>query len=154
MSARLDEIRERVGSVDDPEFPGISIEDLGLVEDVRIDERTAHAEIDLVPTFLGCPALDTIAADVEAAVADTPGVASVAVRFLSSPPWSLERITPKARRALADDYFVTVPPAGKGASCPVCGAEPVELRSPFGPTACRAVAYCSACRNPVEVMKG
>ncbi len=118
-----------------------------------MDERTAHAEIDLVPTFLGCPALDVIAQDVEAAVAGTPGVVSVSVRFLSSPLWSIDRITPKARRALASEFTVAVPGHAKAVSCPVCSAESIELRSAFGPTACRAVAFCDACRNPVEVMK-
>ncbi len=153
MTSRIEEVRERVGLVDDPEFPGISIEDLGLVEDVRVDERTAHAEIDLVPTFLGCPALDVIATDVEQAVSETPGVASVSVRFVSKPVWSVERISPKARRVLATEYAVAVPGATGPTPCPVCASPGVEMRSPFGPTACRAVAYCESCRNPVEVMK-
>ena len=44
---------------DDPEMP-ISIVDLGIVEDVRIAEADAdpaeQVEIDILPTFIGCPA--------------------------------------------------------------------------------------------------
>ena len=39
--------------VDDPEYPGVSIVDLGLVEDVRVDGR--RVEVDLVPTYSGMP---------------------------------------------------------------------------------------------------
>ena len=59
-------------TIPDPEMP-ISIVDLGLVHDVRIDGQPAgggglHVHIDLLPTFVGCPALDMIAGETERAV--------------------------------------------------------------------------------------
>lgn len=148
-------VTERVASIDDPEFPGISIRDLGILENVRVDAASGAVEIDLIPTFLGCPALGVIGDDVREAAASISGVSSVQVSFRSDPPWTSSRISPAARRMLADTFTVVVPPGEtETAACPVCGESTVEPVSPFGPTACRAIAYCTSCKNPVEVMKG
>ena len=44
-------------TIADPEMP-INIVDLGLVEDVKVKEadETAKVSIEIVPTFVGCPA--------------------------------------------------------------------------------------------------
>src|SRR5205814_6881882 len=49
-------VLEALAAVRDPEIPPVSITDLGIVERVRVSE--AAVEIDLLPTFAGCPALD------------------------------------------------------------------------------------------------
>ena len=149
----IEAVRASVSAVDDPEFPGVSIEDLGILEAVRVDPDSARVEVDLVPTFLGCPALEVIAADVRAAAAAVPGVVTVSVQFLGDPLWTLERITERGRRLLAEEYTVAVPPQAGSTLCPVCSADSIEIRSPFGPTACRAIAYCPSCLNPLEVMR-
>lgn len=136
-----------VGAVTDPELPVATIEELGILEEVRVTGD--RVEVDLVPTFLGCPALDLIREDVEEAAASVEGVREVEVRFVSRPRWTPERITPEGRRKLAEGLTISV----RGEGCPVCGSEALEERSPFGPTACRAVAYCPGCRNPVEVIR-
>lgn len=142
-----------VSAVDDPEFPGVSIVDLGILESVRVDPRSTAVEVDLVPTFLGCPALEVIASDVTAAVGVVDGVDEVTVRFLSDPQWGIERISERGRRLLAGEYTVAVPGSAGDVRCPVCSAGSVELRSAFGPTACRAIGYCPSCLNPLEVMR-
>lgn len=146
-------VRRAVAAVDDPEFPGLSIVDLGIVEDLRLDPDAASVEVDLVPTFLGCPALEVIRGDVRAAIEAVPGVGSADVRFVGKPLWSPDRITARGRKLLAESFTVAVPGSGGEAGCPVCSAQRVETLSPFGPTACRAIAYCSSCLNPVEVMR-
>lgn len=153
-AALSDAVRSRVGEVADPEFPGVSIEDLGILHDVRIDPSMTLAEIDLLPTFLGCPALELIESDVRHAALTVPGIVEASVRFLAEPQWSPARITDRGRRLLADEFTVAVRPERGVAACPVCGSEHIETRSMFGPTACRAIGYCSSCRNPVEVMRG
>ena len=56
-----------LSGVHDPEIPPCTITDLGIVEDVRSGPDAV--EVDLLPTFAGCPALDVIREDVEAALA-------------------------------------------------------------------------------------
>lgn len=149
----LEDVRRAVSEVTDPELPVATIEELGIMEDVRVDGSSCRVEVDLIPTFLGCPALEMIRSDVTNAARSVPGVGSVEVRFRAEPQWTPERITAEGRKHLAEGLTIAVRgPVGEMV-CPVCGSETVEERSPFGPTACRAVAYCDACRNPVEVIR-
>jgi ring-1,2-phenylacetyl-CoA epoxidase subunit PaaD len=145
-------VRARLAEVKDPEIPACSITDLGIVE--RVAVREDAIEVDLVPTFAGCPALDVIRSDVERAVAEIAGGKTVAVRFVMSPPWTTDRIAPEARAAMgtlgiAGPVMVTI---GRVA-CPYCGSADTELSSSFGPTPCRSIRYCNACRNPFEGFK-
>lgn len=154
-----------LATVPDPEMP-ISIVDLGLVEDVRIDEGIVR--ITLLPTFVGCPALEMISGDVGAKVSNLEGVQRVEVDYVFDPPWSVDRITEAGRASLAE-HGVTVPQQGgrldvaghdesvqlrtSAVACPVCGSDSTYLDSPFGPTRCRMIYYCNACRNSFEHMK-
>jgi ring-1,2-phenylacetyl-CoA epoxidase subunit PaaD len=151
---------EALGRVHDPEIPPVSITDLGIVEDVRTPR--AAVEVDLLPTFAGCPALDVIREDVEAAVSAVAGDRAVRVRFVNSPPWTSDRITRAGREAMRT-YGLTPPPGLTGAlvlpviplhpRCPFCGSRDTVRESAFGPTLCRATHYCNACRNPFEAFK-
>jgi metal-sulfur cluster biosynthetic enzyme len=69
-----------LASVDDPEYAGISIVSLGMVESVAVDQR-GRAVIELVPTYAGCPALELIARDVIAAASVVVGVSEVELRW-------------------------------------------------------------------------
>ena len=86
----IEDVVEMLRSVDDPEYPGVSIVDLGLVAGVRING--ARVAVDLIPTFSGCPALELIAWDVRAALA-AAGL-DVDVRFATTPAWTPARISP------------------------------------------------------------
>lgn len=59
-TATVEDVSRALAQVHDPEYPGVSIVDLGLLEGVRVDDA-GHAEVDLIPTFSGCPALHMIA---------------------------------------------------------------------------------------------
>jgi ring-1,2-phenylacetyl-CoA epoxidase subunit PaaD len=154
---------EALSDVRDPEIPPVSITDLGIVEGVRVDE--AGVDVELLPTFAGCPALDVIREDVERAVAGVAGGRAVRVRFVYSPPWTSDRITPEGREAMRS-YGLTPPGQGRvflplasltagrgGATCPFCGSEETTLESAFGPTLCRSTHFCRSCRNPFEAFK-
>ena len=62
----VEQLRGIAGSVPDPEIPVISIVDLGVVAGVRVDGE--RVEVDFTPTFMGCPALDTMRRQMEDAV--------------------------------------------------------------------------------------
>jgi metal-sulfur cluster biosynthetic enzyme len=84
--------------VEDPEV-GVNIVDLGLVYDVRGDDR----RLELVMTFTSeaCPAGPLIAQAAEDALANLAEKPKVTVTVTFDPPWSLDRITPKGRKLLA-----------------------------------------------------
>jgi ring-1,2-phenylacetyl-CoA epoxidase subunit PaaD len=157
---------EALAEVHDPEIPPCSITDLGIVE--RVEVTDDFVEVDLLPTFAGCPALDVIRKDAEAAVRAAAPDREIRVRFVYSKPWTSDRITAEGRLALRE-YGVTPPGAAHGesvviplaalerrrgsASCPFCGSDDTILESAFGPTLCRSTHFCSSCRNPFEAFK-
>ena len=150
-----DALRERVHSavaaVDDPEYPGISITDLGLVEALDVTPD-GDVVVGLIPTFSGCPALSMIANDVRSAIADLDGVTTVDVRWLGAPVWTIDRVTAVARATMAREFTVAVRIGREPVSCPRCGSSTME-DSMFGPSRCRAVHVCTSCAEVVEVMR-
>jgi ring-1,2-phenylacetyl-CoA epoxidase subunit PaaD len=141
-------VRDALRSVSDPEIPVLSIVDLGLVEEVRIlGERV---EVDLLPTFTGCPALGFISKAAEERLLRIPGVSEAKVSYRLDPAWSTDRISPAGMLALRS--FGIAPP-GVAPACPYCGSQKTRVDSAFGPTRCRSVYYCDACQNPFERMK-
>lgn len=146
-----DEVHDAVSTVDDPEYPGLSIVDLGLLESIRIEPT--GVTVGLVPTFSGCPALAVIAGEVRRAVSRIDGVDDVDIAWLRSPSWSTERLSAHARQVLADDFSVAVQIGPETPPCPRCG-EATAPQSMFGPSRCRAIRTCSRCREPVEVLRG
>jgi len=147
----VDEVWRALAGVHDPEIPPCAITDLGIVEDVRVSDD-AVIEVDLLPTFAGCPALDVIREDCETAVAAAVPGHDVRVRFVVSPPWTSDRITPAGREALRT-YGVAPASGDEPRGCPFCGSRNTLQESQFGPTLCRATHYCEACRNPFEAFK-
>jgi ring-1,2-phenylacetyl-CoA epoxidase subunit PaaD len=160
-------ILEVLRAINDPEMP-INIIDLGIVENVEIEavansvasapgaERGGGTRIviDLLPTFVGCPALHAIEEEVRQRVGALPGVDQIMVHFHFDPPWTVDRITASGREALKR-VGVTVPGDEQAAApeCPICGSSAVHLESPFGPTRCRMIYYCDACRSSFEHLK-
>jgi ring-1,2-phenylacetyl-CoA epoxidase subunit PaaD len=155
-----------LSEVHDPEIPPCSITDLGIVERVAVTDD--GVDIELLPTFAGCPALDVIRQDVEVAVSAIAGDLKVSVRFVFAPPWTSDRISPVGREALRE-YGITPPGEGglrgpvvislaalrpaEGVTCPFCGSAETVMESAFGPTLCRTTHFCRACRNPFEAFK-
>ncbi|MFN2526030.1 MAG: 1,2-phenylacetyl-CoA epoxidase subunit PaaD [Actinomycetota bacterium] len=146
--------------VPDPEIPAVSIMEMGMVGAVESDGR--RVAVTILPTFTGCPAIDVIERDVRDAVLAVGGVETVDVRLSFDPPWTAERITPEGRAKLKD-FGLAPPGAGpvliteiglpRVAECPFCGSRDTVNENPFGPTPCRALYYCRACRNPFELFK-
>ena len=152
---------DALAHVPDPEIPAVSVLDMGMVHEVRIENERVH--VTMLPTFTGCPAIDIIKSDVATAVAAVDGVLDVEVDTTFEPAWTSDRITPEGREKLLG--FGLAPPDSTGpvliteiglpkaAKCPFCGSTDTENDNPFGPTPCRALYYCKACRNPFEQFK-
>lgn len=148
-----------LADVKDPEIPPVSVVDMGMVS--RVIVSGAKVEIEMTPTFVGCPALDIIRRDVVARVVQVPEVADAAVRFIFDPPWTSDRITPQGRERLKT--FGIAPPMPDGGAglinleevppCPYCGSDHTHMENLFGPTACRSIYYCDSCRQPFEAIK-
>ncbi|MCL8208755.1 MAG: phenylacetate-CoA oxygenase subunit PaaJ [Actinomycetia bacterium] len=158
MSRSLTPVWEALHTVADPEIPTVSIVALGMVKRVGWDDE--GIDIDLVPTFLGCPALDLIRHRVVRAVAQAAGLSPemVRVRWCTEVPWTSDRIRTEAHGPLRR-MGIAPPPepaeagAGEPVPCPYCGSRDTRQDNAFGSTACRSLHYCRACRNPFEAMK-
>ncbi len=145
-------------TVVDPEIPALTITDLGILRDVAVNE--GRIEVSITPTYLGCPATDVIARDIEAALSKA-GIAPARVKTVLSPPWSTDWLSEQARRKLAE--IGIAPPPAKASrpalfaqdavACPRCGASDTARISEFGATACKALWRCRACGEPFEVFK-
>lgn len=148
-----------LASVPDPEIPVVSVVDLGIVRDVRA--TATGVEVDVAPTYSGCPATEVIEADVQKAL-ETGGVGGVRVRRVLSPAWTTDFITEAGRRKL--ERYGIAPPAGRAGkrslfavdrplACPRCGAATTTRVSEFGSTPCKASWRCDACLEPFEYFK-
>lgn len=147
-------------NVTDPEMPYISIVELGMVDEVKVNDNQLFVR--LLPTFSGCPALDMIKGDVVNKVKDElikyENSLDIEVKFSFNPPWTTDRISEIGRQKLKANG-ITPPPAQHKEGepweidCPYCDSTYVTMDNIFGPTACRSMLYCNDCNNPFEAMK-
>lgn len=88
----VEQIWEALRDVDDPEMP-ISIIDLGLVYDVRV-EPSGKVMIDLGLTATACPAVDFICQDIRDRLArEEIRPEDVEIAIVWDPPWTKARIS-------------------------------------------------------------
>ncbi|WP_255308095.1 1,2-phenylacetyl-CoA epoxidase subunit PaaD [Streptomyces marincola] len=151
------------GAVPDPELPMLTLADLGVLRAVRRAEHTGEVVVELAPTWLGCPAVEAMAEDVER-VLRAHGERHVTVRVVRDPPWSSDDITPEGRRKLAAAGIAPPRPGGPvlvqlaaparpPVPCPRCGSADTAPVSAFSGTVCRALRHCAACREPFDHVK-
>jgi ring-1,2-phenylacetyl-CoA epoxidase subunit PaaD len=149
-----------IGEVPDPEIPVVSLVELGVIRDVAVDGERVRVE--LVPTFLGCPALESMTRQVEQAIAGLGAEAEVAV--ITDEDWSTDRISAAGREKLRAAGFAPPAPRADGPTtlvqltskafrCPYCGSTETRLENIFGPTPCRSLRFCESCRQPFEQFK-
>ena len=149
-----------LAEIPDPEIPVISLVELGVIKGVAVED--GHVRIDFTPTFMGCPALETMQREMHAKVRALGAEADV--RVVLDDSWSTDRISPSGREKLRLAGFA--PPAPRSAGklelvqlqggafrCPYCGSTDTRLDNLFGPTPCRSIRYCNACRQPFEQFK-
>jgi ring-1,2-phenylacetyl-CoA epoxidase subunit PaaD len=149
-----------LAEIPDPEIPAVSVIDLGVVRSVRVEGD--HVRVEFTPTFLGCPALEVMRDEMAARIRALGAEPEVDV--IQDDSWSTDRITAEGRRKLRDSGFA--PPSPRAAAaptlvqlqsqvfrCPYCGSTDTRLENIFGPTPCRSIRYCAACRQPFEQFK-
>jgi ring-1,2-phenylacetyl-CoA epoxidase subunit PaaD len=163
-----------IAAIADPEVPVLTIEDLGILRGVQVDEDARTVSVMITPTYSGCPAMDAIRAHIEH-VARRLGYAAT-VRTRLSPAWTTDWMSAAGRDKLR--AFGIAPPgqrsevaarrpqsAGQPVSlglgslmirrvtCPLCGSDDTEEVSRFGSTACKALRRCNECREPFDEFK-
>jgi ring-1,2-phenylacetyl-CoA epoxidase subunit PaaD len=161
LAVDLTEARRLAASVLDPEVPVLTIDDLGVLRDVTLDDD-GTVVVRITPTYSGCPAMDTITADVLETLRDG-GFGHVRVDLVLSPAWTTDWMSDAGRRKLTE--YGIAPPATEaerrrgpvsltlGRRCPQCGSLDTEQLSRFGSTACKSLWRCRACREPFDHFK-
>ena len=145
--------------VKDPEIPALSVVDMGIIRDIREND---HLEVDITPTYTGCPAMDRIESDIGEKLHEK-GYADVKINTVLSPPWTTDWISEDGMRRLEE--FGIAPPV-KGTAdkrtlfqeapkprCPYCKSEDTSMISAFGSTACKAQYKCNNCKEPFDYFK-
>jgi ring-1,2-phenylacetyl-CoA epoxidase subunit PaaD len=164
MTTTLDP-RSVAETVTDPELPMLTLSDLGVLRDVRVERGAVVVEI--TPTYTGCPAMGVMRADLVHAL-HAAGFPDVDVRTVLAPPWSTDWITAEGRRKLVEAGIappgaapvreagpvpLSLGPTWRTAECPLCGSPDTEELSEFGATACKALRRCRSCKEPFEHVK-
>ncbi|MFG2465265.1 1,2-phenylacetyl-CoA epoxidase subunit PaaD [Streptomyces canus] len=158
------------GSVPDPELPVLTLRELGVLRAVHVRDADS-VEVELTPTYTGCPAIEAMSLDIER-VLQEHGVREVTVRTVLAPAWSTDDITAEGRRKLREFGIApprlaaaagpvavrlgptrTLDPAAESVLCPHCGSADTELLSRFSSTACKALRRCLDCREPFDHFK-
>jgi ring-1,2-phenylacetyl-CoA epoxidase subunit PaaD len=160
-AAREGELRARayaaLAGVVDPEIPVLTIEDLGILRELRLDGDAVEAVI--TPTYSGCPAMNMIAVEADLSL-EKAGFSKRKITTVLSPAWTTDWMSDQGREKLK--AFGIAPPAasssraalfGEAISCPRCASQEVERISEFGSTACKALWRCKACREPFDHFK-
>lgn len=146
--------------IPDPEIPVISIVELGVIRDVRI--QGDKVEVDITPTYSGCPAMKQMEDDVRSRLRDK-GFREVRVRTIYSPAWTTDWLSGEAREKLL--RYGIAPPEGsstdkgtltgkiRNVRCPRCGSTETVMVSQFGSTACKALYKCNKCLEAFDYFK-
>jgi ring-1,2-phenylacetyl-CoA epoxidase subunit PaaD len=155
-----EQVWEALGEIPDPEIPVISLVELGVIRGIEVEG--GRVRVDFTPTFLGCPALEVMQTAMAERIRELG--AEPEVRVLTEDSWSTDRISPEGREKLREAGFAPPAPREAGAPtlvqlqsqafrCPYCGSTDTKLDNIFGPTPCRSLRYCNACRQPFEQFK-
>jgi len=133
----------------DPELPGLTLWDLGVLQDVQMQGEQINVVITL--TYSGCPAVDAMTEDIITALT-TAGYPQVKVDIALAPAWTTEMISPAGKTHLKT-LNIAPPAHNDEVDCPVCGSHDTEVLSQFGSTACKAMYRCSNCLEVFDYFK-
>ena len=156
-----EEIRALLKEVNDPEVPVVSILDLGIVRDIKVDHGAV--EVIITPTYSGCPAMDMIRMEMRA-VLDLHGYKDARITTVLSPACTTEWMSQEGKDKL--QAYGIAPPTplqqvchtklfhrGEAIQCPRCNSYHTSMISEFGSTACKALYRCEDCKEPFDYFK-
>ena len=146
-----EEILRILAEVKDPEIPVISIQDLGILREVKISDD--EIEVIITPTYTGCPAMLEIQKDINN-ILKKEGINNFRITTVLSPAWSTDFMTEKGKSALRE-YGIAPPAPGHEdeIECPHCHSSNTRMISQFGSTACKALYKCDDCLEPFDYFK-
>lgn len=152
------QVWEILEQISDPEIPVLSINDLGIVRDISVEEN--NVEVFITPTYSGCPAMDVIAMNIRMELLHH-GYENVKITQKLSPAWTTDWMTEAGKEKLKS--YGIAPPVGKvidqqfledmKVECPQCHSKNTKLLSEFGSTACKALFQCQDCKEPFDYFK-
>lgn len=145
----------------DPEIPVLSVTDLGIIREVKLNED--EVEVIITPTYSGCPATDVISMNIKMELLAN-GFSVVKVTKALSPAWTTDWMTEEGKQKLKEygiappnpkqqvchqDLFVS----NENVQCPRCDSYHTHRVSEFGSTPCKALYQCDSCKEPFEYFK-
>lgn len=159
-----DDVYGWLESVSDPEVPVLTVLDMGIIRDVKVEkneEEQTVATVTITPTYSGCPAMDVISINIRMALLSR-GVDKVNIEMQLSPAWTTDWMSEDGKRKLKE--YGIAPPVrmsqtklgmfeDENIACPRCESLDTELVSQFGPTSCKSLYKCLSCKEPFEHFK-
>jgi ring-1,2-phenylacetyl-CoA epoxidase subunit PaaD len=149
MQSAHQKIWDVLDNVFDPELPGLTIWDLGILQDVEyVNDRW---QIKITPTYSGCPAVDVINDDIKTEMANA-SYDDVVVKVVLSPAWETDMISPNGKAHLKS-INIAPPVDDDVVCCPQCDSTNTKLISQFGSTGCKALYQCNDCFEAFDYFK-
>jgi ring-1,2-phenylacetyl-CoA epoxidase subunit PaaD len=142
-------IWDLLDSVCDPELPGVTLWDLGVLQNVQ--QQNDCCTISITPTYSGCPAVEAMSDDIVTEL-NAAGYAKVSVDVVLSPAWGTDMLSPAGKQSLAN-LHIAPPTEDDNPDCPVCGSSNTTVLSQFGSTACKALHQCQDCYEAFDYFK-
>ena len=151
MVINKEHVQEIIEEVKDPEIPVVSIYDLGILRDVKVEN--GFVEVVITPTYTGCPAMLEIERDINNAL-KREGINDFKITTVLSPAWSTDFMTERGKANLKEYGIAPPNPTNEeDIECPNCGSRNTKLLSQFGSTACKSLFKCNDCLEPFDYFK-
>ncbi len=93
-----DQVMNALNQCYDPEIPIVSIVELGLIYDIKINGN--DVDIKMTLTARGCPMHSVISQNAKQKVETIEGVENVSVEVVWDPQWTPERLSESAKKKL------------------------------------------------------
>ena len=158
---KIEQVKEIIGQIPDPEVPVITIQDLGIIRDVQLVDDAVTVTI--TPTYSGCPAMDMIGMNIRLALLEH-GYRNINITTVLSPAWTTDWMSENGKRKLKE--YGIAPPNSKQSvctpdsfqeeeaiQCPQCNSFNTKMVSRFGSTACKSLYQCNDCKEPFDYFK-
>lgn len=150
-------------SIPDPEIPVLTIVDLGILRNINIIIPEKSVEIEITPTYSGCPAMDIISMNIRMLLLRN-GYQQVIVTKTLAPAWTTDWMSESGKEKLKA-YGIAPPGVVAGSDslvmfaedvriqCPQCNSYNTSVISEFGSTACKSLYRCNDCHEPFDHFK-